>query len=344
MARTPAAVRARTLWRQCACRHAGLLLALLATLSPAFAADSSTLGARPAPLAENLAPGARIGAIRFLGMVAVPNASIDGARLSQLSDLAWDERAGLLYAISDKGFLFHLRPVLRDGLLVDVALVRALRLRELESDEPLQDRRADAEGLDLVVDGGRTELLVSFERFPRIMRYRPDGRALGALHLPAALVDRDAYAHANRMLESVCRDADFGVLTMPEKPLLHEPPGYTRLFSLNGMSWRYPVARDDRVVSLACLGDGEVLVLEGNFGSRFWRSHATLKRVRLAGVPPDAPLEPETLFALESSRGYQIDNFEGITRHRGRRFFLVSDDNDFFLQRTLLLYLELLDE
>lgn len=325
-------------------RRAWLLLALLAALAAGASAEPVPLGARAAPLAEHLAPGARVGRMRFLGMVALPSVSVDGARLSQLSDLAWDERAGLLYAISDKGFLFHLRPVLRDGVLVDVALVRALRLRELEDGEPLRDRRIDAEGLELLRAGAAAELLVSFERFPRVVRYRPDGRALGQEPLPAPLVERDAYASSNRMLESLCRDPDFGVLTAPEKPLAGETAGYTRLFSLDGPSWRYPVAEDDRIVSLVCRGGGEVLVLEGNFGSRFWRAHVTLKRVRLAGMPPDALLEPEVLFTLESSRGYQIDNFEGIAHHRGQRFFLVSDDNDFFLQRTLLLYVELLDD
>ena len=65
--------------------------------------------------------------------------------------------------------------------------------------------------------------------------------------------------------------------------------------------------------------------------------------MRLANAPANEPLRPESLVTLEPSKGYQIDNFEGIAHHRGARFFLVSDDNDFFLQRTLLLYIELID-
>jgi len=56
-----------------------------------------------------------------------------------------------------------------------------------------------------------------------------------------------------------------------------------------------------------------------------------------------ASIEPGMLVTLEPTKGYQIDNFEGIAHHRGKRFFLISDDNDFFLQRTLLLYIELVD-
>ncbi len=52
----------------------------------------------------------------------------------------------------------------------------------------------------------------------------------------------------------------------------------------------------------------------------------------------------ETAVVLDSGKGHQIDNFEGLARHRGNRFFLVSDDNDLFLQRSLLMYFELLDD
>ncbi|HEX7044197.1 MAG TPA: esterase-like activity of phytase family protein [Burkholderiales bacterium] len=326
-------------------RRAALLALLL--LSPALVPavePPRALETELAPLAENLPVGAQTGRMRFLGMLALRNGSADGMRVSQLSGLAWDEDEQLLYALSDKGALVHLRPVLRNGVLRDVDLVRIVPLRELGTDKVLRDRRLDAEGLAaLNADNGRrgdTELLVSFERYPRIMRYRPDGHALGEYRLPPALAERDRYAGANRMLESVCHDDRFGVLTAPEKPL----EGTTaRIFSLASKSWHYPIDPQDRIVGLECLGGGEVLVLEGNFGAHFWRAHTTLKRVRLGDEDGIPALRPELLFSLQSSQGYQIDNFEGIARHRGNRFFLVSDDNDFFLQRTLLMYFELLD-
>ena len=45
---------------------------------------------------------------------------------------------------------------------------------------------------------------------------------------------------------------------------------------------------------------------------------------------------------LDSDHGLQIDNFEGLARHQSNRFFMVSDDNSVFIQRTLLVYFELL--
>src|SRR5204862_210367 len=83
----------------------------------------------------------------------------------------------ILYAVSDKGGLFHLRPIFRDGALVDLKLLRAAPLRELKTDQPLRRKRTDAEGLTIAPGSAAadTELLISFERFPRIVRYRTDG-------------------------------------------------------------------------------------------------------------------------------------------------------------------------
>ena len=322
-------------------------VALLPLAAPADTDAPIALDAKPVPLSDNVPIGARTGRIRFLGMLALPRATMHGLRFSQLSDLAWDEDDGILYALSDKGALFHLRPVFGDGVLVDIKLLRAVPLRELDSGEPLKRRRADSEGMDIVRGhNGRpndAELIVSFERFPRIMRYRPDGRALVEYPLPPPLADRKAYQEENLMLEAVCVDPLLGILTMPEARLKSEQRGFNRIYSLSGRSWLYPVEDDNRVVSMACLGNGEVLVLERDYGRLLWRALVALKRVRLSEANAGKALAAERVVKLDSRDGFQIDNFEGITRHRGNRFFIVSDDNDLFIQRTLLMYFELLD-
>jgi len=45
---------------------------------------------------------------------------------------------------------------------------------------------------------------------------------------------------------------------------------------------------------------------------------------------------------LDNTKGWLLDNFEGLTQHQGRYFFMVSDNNDNRLQRTLLTYFEIL--
>jgi len=328
---------------------AGALVAALLLAAPARAAEPYVpLKATPVPLAETVAVGDRIGNIRFLGMLELPAATLQGLRFSQISDLAWDDDAELLYAISDKGVLFHLRPVFDGDTLTDVKLVRALPLRELHTGQPLRHRRADTEGMDILHGRNRrahdAELVISFERYPRIWRYLPDGQPRAELPLPAPLNDPRAYDDDNRMLEALCVDDTLGTLTMPEAPLRKERRGHTRIFSTGGRSWFYPVEGSNRPVGMACLGSGEVIVLERDYGRLLWRASVTLKRVRLSAANAGDTLAPERVVMLDTTDGFQIDNFEGIAAHRGNRFFLVSDNNDLFIQRTLLLYIELVRE
>ena len=40
---------------------------------------------------------------------------------------------------------------------------------------------------------------------------------------------------------------------------------------------------------------------------------------------------------------WKIDNFEGVTHHEQDRYFLVTDDSESSFQKTLLVYLQILD-
>lgn len=332
------------------CRTLSVVGLLLSAAIPAPGAQDLPLElkVRPLALSESVPDGATIGHLRSRGMLELPAFKVGGIRFSQLSGLAWDDDDGVLYAVSDKGYLFHLQPIFKDDTLVGVTLLKAVLLTELKVGKPLKDRRADSEGLDILHGRngitGDAELLVSFERFARIVRYRPDGKALGELTLPAALSDGGAYRDPNEMLESVCVDPVLGVLTTPERPLKNEPAGTTRLFSLSGRNWRYPLTGKAGISALECLGEGRVLVLERDFGYVFSANTVSLKLVVLSPIPTPEPLAITALVTLDTSMGHRIDNFEGLTRHKGNRFFMVSDDNDLFVQRTLLLYFELLPD
>lgn len=323
-------------------KHLGwLLLALLG----AARAEPVVLEVQPVPF-HDAAGGAPATGVRVLGMLELPAVSRGGLKLSQLSGLAWDDDDGILYTISDKGVLFHLRPVFHNGSLTGLTLLHAVALRDPGTGKPLRGRLSDSEGLD--IQNGRngrrgdTVLLVSFERTPRIMRYRPDGTPLGELPLPKPLQDPGAYRGGNRMLESVCHDPALGTLTAPEQPLTSHPETEGTLYSLDSREWRYRRSSSDtRLTALECLGNGRVLLMENRFGRLTGTTRVTLRQLKLPVKPGAGPVEEESAIVFDRAHGYQLDNFEGLARHRGNRFFLVSDNNDLFVQRTLLLYLEI---
>lgn len=329
-------------------RAAGAWLCAALCFGGISAADPTiSLHAKPIPLSDRADADERIGRLRFRGMLALPNVNVGKLRFAQLSALAWDDDDGVLYALADRGTLFHLQPILHDGTLTDVKLLKAVSLVDPKTSKPLKGLRGDTEGLDIQHGRngrpGDAELIVSFERFPRIVRYRPDGTPIGDHALPPALKNIRAYRDSNKALESVCVDDDYGVLTLPEAPLKTSPTGVHSLYSTAGPVWGYPAENENRVVALECLGNGRLLVLERDYGRVLWRALVSLKLLQL-GPDSTVPLPVESVATLDSGKGFQIDNFEGLARHRANTFFMISDDNDLFIQRTLLMYFELVDD
>lgn len=322
-----------------------LLFALLATHAVASRAGDAlpALNSKPFDLCPQASACERIGGIRVLGALQLPTRLLEnGIRFGGLSGLAWDDDDQRLYAISDRGVVFGLRPVFRDEKLVDVALLSVNALIDPLGHKPVKWRRSDSEGLD-ILNGrngrkGDAELVISFEGDPRIARYRPDGRFIAEVTLAKSLRDTKNYRY-NRMLESVCVHPREGILTAPEVPMVGQEG--KRLYRADGRSWRIPPGHGD-IVALECLANGDVLLLERDFQklSLLWQS--TLRRLRLpAGTAADRLLSSQTVVELDGAE-YTIDNFEGLAHHRGNRFFMVSDDNNVFVQHTLLVYFELL--
>ena len=322
-----------------------LLLALLAAMSTASRAqDFSSLGAQNLELCSPSPACEQIAGVRVLGVVKLPTRLHKGMRLGGLSGLAWDDDDGVLYAVSDQGALFGLQPVFQKERLVDVSLSSAVPLLDPLTHKPVKWRRSDSEGLDILhARNGRkgdAELVVSFEGDPRIARYRPDGRFIADVPLSKSLRNVKNYPY-NKMLEAVCIHPREGILTAPEE-LLNPRHDATRLYRTDGRSWRIPAGRGG-IVALECLPDGDILMLERELMALSLRWVITLRRLHLpASKPYDSMLSAQTIAVLDSAEHLLIDNFEGLTRHRGNRFFMVSDDNNVFLQQTLLMYFELL--
>ncbi len=320
------------------------VLMLIFTLQSACAREFQ---ATPITLADPLGPGDTYAGIRWLGALRLTSAEFNGLKLCGLSDLAWDEDAGLLYAISDIGGLFHLRPEFDSrGILTGVQVVAAYPLLDV-SDQPVRQPFDDAEGLAIRNGDNRipgdTELLVSFEIRPRVVRYSPTGQWRGEEPLPALLRDLHNYHDINQALEAVTLDPRWGVLTGTEAPLRDDPAGQIRLFTGDGRFWRYPLgsAPGSALVAMEALPDGSLLTLERAFVTPLRPLIISLRRTELPPAGGETPLPVVDVAVLDSSQGWLLDNFEGLTRYRDRRFFMISDDNCTLWQATLLVHFEL---
>ncbi len=195
----------------------------------------------------------------------------------------------------------------------------------------------DAEALARLPDGS---LLVAFERWHRIRRYRDLAGPGTYVPAPPGL----EAAPSNSGLEALAVLADGRWLGIAEGLLagghaaawLGGPGGWTSLAYRTGFAMQ--------AVDAAGLQDGGALVLErsfalfGGFGGRL----AHLPAAPLAAAGAGALLEPEEWLRLADP--LPVDNYEAVAvfRHQGRLLCaLVSDDNENRLQRTLLLLFEI---
>lgn len=208
-------------------------------------------------------------------------------------------------------------------------------------------RHADSEGMvALNADNGvrgDTRLVIGFEQTPRLMVFRPDGHWAASYALPTPLRLVDNYNHPNRALEAVAFVAGVGPLTGPERPFWNEAGEGLRLYDLEGNHWRYPLSRTPTPPWWPWNTCRSGTFSPWNEAS--YRRSTLRIRLRRAELPDHADgttLAVEEVALLDSHRGWNIDNFEGLAHHRDNRWFMVSDDNERGLQKTLLVYFELL--
>ncbi|MEZ5449283.1 MAG: esterase-like activity of phytase family protein [Thiolinea sp.] len=306
-----------------AIRHLlGLLAftALSACSAPAITADTS----------------ARYSRIHILGHYTLPREPFQGEAISELSGLAWDEDEQLLYAVSDRGRIFHFRLTLGDNGIQSVQPVFAAGLLDKQGKKL---RARDSEGLSTRnANNGRrgdTQLVVSFEHGPRLLRMSPQGKELGSEPLNKALVDKKQYRDPNQMLESVVLHPKYGLLTAPERSLRGQPDNLQSVYSVQ-KSWSfmaYP-ATNSSVTGLEILPDESLLVLE-----RAWSGFPnpmviSLRRVDLEACSQEGACKAQDLGVFSSI--LSVDNYEGLAHIKDNLYLMVSDDGQHDLLRTVL--------
>ncbi len=285
--------------------------------------------AKPAPLNLERPKDRRVGALVYAGGLILSSPGTD--RFGGLSGI--DVRPdGSFISQSDSGELLTGRIVLdRHGRLTGLADTVWAKLTD-EQGEPFTGSKnaADSEDITFMPGGG---FAVSFEQFPRVELYQGRGgsRRLGT---PAEA----ASFPSNTGLEALTVWTDG-----QGRQRLVEGSEDGRAWScdLNGQDCAQildpAVDSPDREFSLTgldALPDGHGMVA-------VYRAFDLLKGMRTMVVwfQPDAPKKMTELARIAPP--FTIDNMEGIAATRNLdgsiRLYLVSDDNQNRLQRTVLL-------
>lgn len=313
-------------------RNAVIGLASLTALSCGLAtpqtvpatAVSVRVETTPVPLNPRDPSARSIGSFVYAGGIEIK--AVGSTTLLELSDLRIVS-GDRLVAVSDHGNFFEAR-LLFDGMdrLSGLADTRVIPLVD-ERGRALDGGDADAEGLEVLPDGGR---LVSFEGAHRIWLYPADGSA------PRPMPQPDRPFPANEGMEAITRYPAAG-------------RGAYLVGSEGGTIWRCNLSATCSETAFGALvPSGFGLTALSVFGedgafAMLGRAYDPVRgaRIRVRLVTTTGAPEGRTLDEMTMAAPLSVDNFEGIAvvprPTGGIRLYLVSDDNGSPEQRTYLL-------
>ena len=275
--------------------------------------------------------------IKIEAVAKLTGTTVNRLKITELSALAWDEDENLLYAVSDQGHIVHLRPVFRHGKLTDIQAINAYALLDQQGN-PLGKKDADSEGLALQNSNnkisGDTRLIVSFERWPRLIQYNQQGVMQKRIDLPVKLWNLANYRDKNRALEAVAVHAYLGALVAPEYPLKGEDKAKLGFYALDGIFRSFTAHfPNGALTGMTTLEDGSLVVIERAFGF-FSGFKIALHHLQIN----NNSIEDKVIARFLTKTGTFNDNFEGITQRKKDDYFMISDNNNYPFKQTLLVY------
>lgn len=140
------------------------------------------------------------------------------------------------------------------------------------------------------------------------------------------------YQGKNKGLESVAFNEQYGIITAPEKPLQEKK---IRTVYAEDKVWRFKA--EESISGMEFISKNKLLILFRDF------SYLTRKRITTLVQLNLKTSQAKVLARMDSYKGWHLDNFEGLTKVGKNKFLMISDDNNNFFQKTLLVLFEIVD-
>ncbi|HFQ61821.1 MAG TPA: esterase-like activity of phytase family protein [Epsilonproteobacteria bacterium] len=278
--------------------------------------------------------------IKILDQKQLSFSKIDGVKFAELSDVTYDTKTHILYFVGDKGTLFAFRAKFSSKIdSLEPFLAKKLRKK---NGKRLKKWKRDSEGLTL---DGKRRLLISFEGDAKVAWFHKNsqkvGRFIKKYALPKVLRNPKNYRSRNKSLESLAWHPRYGILTASEWPLKKDYKKNQTIYALSGKRWHFKAEPEARsaVVAMEVMDDGNLLIMERSYTGMLEPFVITLKKVIIKNCKKKI-CPTKVLAKMNSHKGWDIDNFEGLAHVGKNRYVMVSDDGDNFFQKTLLLYFE----
>ncbi len=297
-------------------------------------AEIKSINIKPPSLKKNI-----VGNIKILDQKELIFERVGRKKFSEISDLAFLKKRHWLFMLSDKGKIFRFKANFTDK----IQELRPLDGNGLKDSDgkKLKKWRRDSEGMDFD-DKGR--LFISFEEKPRITQISYDGRILKQLKLPYPINQMKNFHSKNKGLEALVWHPKYGLVTAGEYPLKNSPKDIQTLYSLDGKRWRFRRSPESKsaLTALEVLDNGNFLILERSVNGFFSPIIITLRELKVENCSEDGLCPTNLIARFDSSKGWVLDNFEGLTKVGKDKFLMISDDNDKFYQKTLFIYFKVI--
>ena len=287
--------------------------------------------------------------INILSGFLIKSKKYNSLPITEFSDIAWDEDEQLLYVISDEGLLYHLKLSLTGNNFNTIEIVFATSLKD-KNQKPLKGKFSDAEGLAIknANNGkqGDSKLIISFENKPRIANYSPQGNFISKVKTVKKLRKQKYFRHNNKALESVTLHPKYGILTAAERPLKEKPLTRQTVYSTNGKEWNFAASttKNSSITALEVLPNGDVLILERAYNGLLSAVVIRLRQLHIEQCKKTKLCDTSLIAEFNSSEGWTLDNFEGLTHFRDNQYLMVSDNNNNPLQKTIMVLFETIDK
>lgn len=246
---------------------------------------------------------------------------------NELSGLAY--KAKKLFAVGDKGVLYTMQLQIQANKITKVKLLDVQRLQDKEG-KRLKKKYRDSEGLAFV----HGKLAISFEGKHRVDLYNCNARKIKSIKIHKDLQNKKAYQSKNKGLESVAYNEKYGIITAPERPLKN-----AKIHTIYAKNRTWTFQAKGSITGLEFRSENKLLVLLRDFNYFTRERLITLVELDLRKNTHKV----KHIAQFDSSDGWKLDNFEGITKIKKDTFLMVSDDNDSIFQKTLFVLFEIRD-
>jgi len=302
-----------------------LILLLIFSIS-LLHAELHTYSIKPPTLKSN-----KFMSIKILDTVALEFDDLNGISFDEISALAYNKDK--LYALSNKGYLYHLKIKIKKNKISRLTLIDAVSLKRKNKDKRLKKKHRDAEGMVLIDD----ELYISFEREPRVDIFSLNGKKIKNYKIPKELMNIDNYQSKNKALESIAYSKKYGIITAPEVALSDENPNLHIIYAKDK---EYKFKASANLSAMEFINNTKLLVMERSFNQLTRRRILILKEVNLKKSKKGI-CKTKILAVMTSDKGWNLDNFEGLTKVGKNKFLMISDDNRSYFQKTVLVLFEI---